>query len=211
VNYAQGCSISGGDTSGFQAAIDAAKNSDATVIVIGIDGSQENEGHDRTQITLPGVQSNFIQQVSTAARGPVVMVIMSGSSVDISAFVPSNDVDAIGWAGYGGQSGGTAIAQVLFGDYNPSGRLPFQFVVGDYINQLNMLDMHMRPGSGNAGRTYRFYTGKPIYDFGYGLSYTTFTYQWSSFPDTISQRVIENVLAEAGTSIQRFSEPEKNF
>jgi len=133
---------------------------------------------------------------------------MSGSSVDISALVTNNDVDAILWAGYGGQAGGQAIAQVLFGDYNPSGRLPFTIHTGSYINELNMLDMHMRPGSNNLGRTYRFYTGKPIYEFGFGLSYTNFTYQWSSFTESVSQRVIENVLTYVGTYVDRFYEPQ---
>jgi hypothetical protein len=209
VNYAKGCDIASSNTGGFNDAVTAAKNSDVTVIVVGIDQSQESEGKDRTAINFPGVQSNFISTVASGAKGPVVVVVMSGSSIDLSAVATSNDVDAIIWVGYPGQAGGQALAQSLFGDYNPSGRLPFTIHTAGFINEVSMLDMHMRPGSNNLGRTYRFYTGKPVYTFGTGLSYTTFTYQWSSFPETISQRVIEGVISYAGVFIERFTEPDK--
>jgi len=135
---------------------------------------------------------------------------MSGSSVDLSSFTTSADIDAILWVGYPGQSGGQALAQIIFGDINPSGRLPFTMHNGNFINENSFLDMHMRPGNSPAttGRTYRFYTGKPVYEFGVGLSYTTFTYAWSSFPEAISQRVIEKVLTEAEVFVEKFSEPQ---
>jgi len=179
------------------------------VIVVGLDQSQESEGRDRTIVAFPGNQASFISQVAAGAKGPVVLVVMAGSSVDISAAASSNDIDAILWVGYPGQAGGQALSQIIFGDVNPSGRLPFTTHVGNFINEVSMLDMHMRPGSNNLGRTYRFYTGKPIYEFGYGGSYTTFTYQWSSFPDTVSQRVVEDIIDYAGVFVERFSEPDK--
>jgi len=140
----------------------------------------ESEGNDRQSIGWPGIQSDFIQQVAAASKGPVVLVVMSGSSVDMSTQAASADVDAIMWAGYPGQSGGSAIADVLFGIYNPAGRLPFTVHTADFINQVFMSDMGMRPNasSPNPGRTYRFFTGVPVYPFGTGLSYTTFTYNW---------------------------------
>jgi len=210
VTYVKGCDIASSSTSGFNDAITAAKNADATVIVVGLDQSQESEGRDRTIVTFPGNQASFIQQVSAGAKGPVVLVLMAGSSVDLSSFVSSNDVDAIIWVGYPGQSGGQALAQIIFGDVNPSGRLPFTMHNGNFINENSFLDMHMRPGSSPAttGRTYRFYTGKPVYEFGYGGSYTTFTYQWSSFPEAVSQRVIEKVLTEAEVFVEKFTEPQ---
>jgi hypothetical protein len=207
VNYTKGCDISGSSTSGIDAAVTAAKAADATVIVVGIDQSVESEGKDRTAITFPGVQSQLISQVASGAKGPVIVVVMSGSSLDLSALASSADVDAILWVGYPGQAGGTAIAQVIFGDINPSGRLPFTVHAANFINECSMLDMHMRPGSNNLGRTYRFYTGKPVYEFGFGLSYTTFTYAWSTFPQNVSARVVESVLQYAGPHAYKLREP----
>jgi len=179
VQYQKGCDIASSDTSKFTAAINAAKEADATVLVMGLDQTQEAEWLDRVTIDFPGVQSNLIQQVAAAAKGPVILVLMSGSSVDLTYAKASQDIDGILWVGYPGQSGGDAIAQVIFGDYNPGGRLPITFHDKNFINQVSMLDMGMRPNSTvNIGRTYRFFTGIPVYPFGSGLSYTTFSYQW---------------------------------
>ena len=71
--------------------------------------------------------------------------------------------------------GGNAIASVVFGQYNPGGRLPITFYPASYVNEVSMFDMSMRPSSTNPGRTYKFYTGKPVFEFGFGLSYTTFS------------------------------------
>jgi len=170
------------DTRRFSAAIDAASTNDATVLVMGLNQTIESEGNDRYYINFPGVQSEFIQQVSAAAKGPVILVLISGSSVDLSSPKASTDVDAIMWAGYPGQSGGSAIADVIFGQYNPGGRLPVTFHLENFINQVLESNMGMRPNtsslSPNPGRTYRFFTGTPVYPFGYGLSFTTFTYNW---------------------------------
>jgi len=133
---------------------------------------------------------------------------MSGSSVDLTSYAASNDIDAIVWVGYPGQSGGQALAEIIFGDIVPSGRLPFTMHNANFINENSFLDMHMRPGSGNTGRTYRFYTGKPVYEFGTGLSYTTFTYGWSAVSESVSQRVIEKVLQEGEVFVEKFNEPQ---
>lgn len=208
VTYVKGCDIASTSTTGFTDAINAAKAADATVIVVGLDQSQESEGRDRTIVTFPGQQNNFTAQVAAGAKGPVVLVVMSGSSVDLTPYVNSINIDAIIWVGYPGQSGGQALAEIIFGAIVPSGRLPFTMHNAGFINENSFLDMHMRPSSNNTGRTYRFYTGKPVYEFGVGLSYTTFTYSWSYFPEYVSQRVIEKVLAESEIMVDKLYEPQ---
>jgi hypothetical protein len=123
------------------------------------------------------------------------VVIMSGSSLDLTFIRDSNQYVSLIWAGYPGQSGGTAIANVVFGQYNPSGRLPITFYPGSYVDQVNMTDMSMRSSSTNPGRTYKFYTGQPVFPFGFGLSYTTFEYQWYNDSKSVSysiQSLIKN-------------------
>ena len=165
----------------FPAAVAAAKEADATVMVMGISGQQEGEGNDRTSIAFPPLQLELVKQVTDVAKGPVVVVVMGGGSLDMTALKENPKVSAIVWAGYPGQSGGQAIADVLFGAVNPSGRLTHTQYPEEYIANLSMLDMGMRPNAtnNNTGRTYRFYTGTPVYSFGEGLSYTNFSYEVS--------------------------------
>lgn len=120
VNHQQGCDVRCKDVSNFSSAIDAAKKSDATVILAGIDLSVESEGHDRDDLMLPGYQVDFITQVAQASKGPVVLVILSGGPVGILFAKNNSKIHAILWAGYPGEEGGRAIADVVFGRYNPS-------------------------------------------------------------------------------------------
>jgi beta-D-xylosidase 4 len=103
---------------------------------------------------------------------------MSGSGLDLSYVRDSNQCGSLIWMGYAGQSGGLALANVILGQYNPGGRLPITFYPASYIDNLSMFDMQMRPSPTNPGRTYKFYTGQPVFQFGHGLSYTTFNYSW---------------------------------
>ena len=120
VRYAAGCSnVKCADGNLIGAAVDAAKTADATIIVAGIDLSIEAESRDRLDILLPGKQTNLINQVADAAKGPVVLVIMSAGGVDISFAKSNPKIHAILWAGYPGAEGGLAIADVVFGKYNP--------------------------------------------------------------------------------------------
>jgi beta-glucosidase-like glycosyl hydrolase len=157
VNYVQGCDISQNDTSGFADAVKAAGEADATVVIVGLDQSQESEGHDRVMIELPGAQAALIEAVAKAAKKPIVLVIMSGGPVDVSAAKANPNVGAIIIVGYPGQSGGQAIAETIFGDNNPSGKLTQTWYPAGYINQISMFDMNMRPNAttGSPGRTYR--------------------------------------------------------
>jgi len=208
--YVKGCDISSTDQSGFNDAISAAKNADATVIVVGLDQSQESEGHDRTSIAFPGVQSDFIAQVASGAKGPVAVVVMAGSSLDLSAIKKDTNVDSILFVGYPGQSGGQALAEVLFGDYNPAGRLDFTIYYTNYSNQVLMTDMGMRPNTttGNPGRTYRFFPAPVVYEFGTGLSYTTFSYNYASVATMLSAAEIEKKLANTDRSAIKKWHPE---
>jgi len=163
--------------------------------VLGINEGIEAEGHDRTDISLPGVQWGLVNAVEQAAKGPVIIVFLQGGPLDISQARDDPNIAAIIWAGYPGQAGGTAIADVIFGNYNPAGRLPYTVYPADYVNQVSMFDMQMRPSTQppNPGRTYKFYTGEAVYNFGDGMSYTTFSYTWnppasssSSSPSSLS-------------------------
>lgn len=179
--FVQGCSIADSDASGIEAAAEAAKVADATVVVVGIDQTIEAESRDRTDISLPGVQNALIAAVCEVAKGPCVVVYMIGGQVDMTPAATNPKVGAIVWAGYPGQSGGDALADVLFGDYNPGGRLPYTVYRSDYVWSLSMFDMSMRPNPpDNPGRSYRFFNGSVAFPFGYGLSYTNFSYSISA-------------------------------
>ncbi len=181
VTYAAGCDIDSTSTAGFSAALDAVAASDAVVLVVGIDQSQEKEGRDRTSISLPGNQRDFIESVlQTAAGRAVVMVVMGGGAVCLGEYRNDARVQAILFVGYPGQAGGVGIAEAIFGIYNPSGRLTQTFYRGSFVDEVSFYDYGMRPaGDANLGRGYRFYTGDSVvYPFGFGLSYTSFDYSW---------------------------------
>jgi len=159
--------------------------------VLGINDDIEAEGNDRTEISLPGVQWELVSAVEQASKGPVIIVFLQGGPIDISQARDDPNIMAIIWAGYPGQAGGTAIADVIFGNYNPGGRLPYTVYPADYVNQVSMFDMQMRPSTQppNPGRTYKFYTGESVYNFGDGMSYTTFSYTWNPASATGSAEI----------------------
>jgi beta-glucosidase len=157
-------------------AVKAVKAADASVLVLGISAGLEGEemtvkvegfrGGDRTDLSLPKPQEALLKAVVATGK-PVVVVLLSGSALAVNW---ANDhAPAILQAWYPGGEGGTAIADVLFGDYNPAGRLPVTFYKS--VDQLPpFTDYSMQ------GRTYRYFKGEPLYPFGYGLSYTRFAY-----------------------------------
>jgi len=123
-------------------------------------------GGDRTSIQLPRIQRETIAALKKAGK-KVVLVNMSGSAIGLEDEI--GNCDAILQAWYGGQQGGNAIADVLFGDYNPAGRLPLTF----YRSEQDLPDFH---DYNMKGKTYRYFNGTPLFYFGYGLSYSTFSY-----------------------------------
>jgi hypothetical protein len=187
VSFAYGCNINDTDESGFAEAIALAQSADVVIFFGGINQTIEREGHDRPTIDLPGVQLPLIQQLEKVVRSPLHVVIMSGSSLDLTYVRDSNECGSLIWMGYAGQSGGLALANVMLGQYNPGGRLPITFYPASYVDAVSMFDMQMRPSPTNPGRTYKFYTGQPVFEFGYGLSYTTFSYTW--YNDSINSIV----------------------
>ena len=179
VVYAKGCGIRGTDTSGFAEAVVVAKDADVVIAVMGLsqaiegeEGQQEGvEGGerstgDRVDIGLPGVQEALLEALHETGK-PLVVVLMNGSAV--AATWADAHAAAVVELWYPGEEGGTALADVLFGDYNPAGRLPVTFYRS--VDELPPFrDYRME------GHTYRYFHGAPLYPFGHGLSYTTFAY-----------------------------------
>ena len=198
VTLSSGTTVTGNDTSEFAAAVAAAKSADAVVYVGGIDETVESEGNDRTSITWPGNQLELIDELAQAGK-PLVVVQMGGGQVDSSSLksnkavrtssrirlchpADSFQVNALIWAGYPGQSGGAALANIISGKTAPAGRLPITQYPADYVNEIPMTDMALRPHDGGPGRTYKWFTGTPVFEFGSGQHFTTFALSWASPP-----------------------------
>ena len=177
VRYARGSDLVVPGDSGFAEAARAAEQADVVVLCLGLTAQLEGEemsvetpgflGGDRTRIDLPDAQERLLERIVAVGK-PTVLVLMSGSAVAVNW--AQEHVPAIVEAWYGGQAAGSALADVLFGDYNPAGRLPVTFYTS--VDDLPPFDDYRM-----AGRTYRFFKGTPLYPFGDGLSYTTFAYR----------------------------------
>ena len=146
-------------------AVAVASKADVAVICAGI---EEGEFRDRASCALPGHQEELIRRVAATGK-PAIVVLIGGSAVTMNGWI--NEVPAIIDAWYPGDAGGTAVADVLFGDFNPAGRLPITFPVSEA--QLPLVYNHKPTGRGDD---YNNLTGQPLFPFGYGLSYTSFEY-----------------------------------
>jgi beta-glucosidase len=200
VNYAQGCELSGLDTSGFAEAVAAAQQSDVAVVVLGTTsvvfqgigwngkaGKDEpkdpftcGEGYDVTDIDPQGVQRQLLQAIYKTGK-PVVLVLVQGRPWSIAW--EKKNISAIVEAWYPGEKGGTAIANILFGAVNPSGRLNMTIPqstghIPTFYNYVNSAKgINREPGTiEKPGRDYVYSSTAPLYSFGYGLSYTEFSY-----------------------------------
>jgi beta-glucosidase len=142
-----------------------AKKSDLVIVVAGI---EEGEGRDRASLSLPGHQAEMILRLAETGK-PVVVVLVGGSAITMSEWI--NKVNGIVDVWYPGEEGGNAVADVLFGDYNPAGRLPITFPVSE--GQLPLVYNHKPTGRNDD---YSDLTGQPLFPFGFGLSYTSFEY-----------------------------------
>lgn len=169
--------------SGYREAVEAAQKSDAVIFFGGISPLLEGEdlkvhvegflGGDRTRLDLPEEQTRLLQALQATGK-PVILVLTSGSALSVTW--EADNLPAIVEAWYPGQQGGTAVAEVLSGEVNPGGRLPVTFYAS--TEDLPAFDNYSM-----SGRTYRYFGGKPLYPFGFGLSYTTFAY--SGFKATL--------------------------
>jgi beta-glucosidase len=146
-------------------AVQLAQKCDAAVVVAGI---EEGEFRDRADIALPGHQEELIRRIARTGR-PVVVVLVGGSAITMSRWI--DDVQAVLDAWYPGEAGGDAVAEVLFGECNPGGKLPITFP--QYVGQLPLYYNHKPTGRGDD---YADLSGKPLFAFGHGLSYTSFEY-----------------------------------
>lgn len=175
VNYAPGV---GGfpdpTTNNWDAVRSAAESSDIIVIVDGINNEVESEGKDRTSIAWSGGQLDQISWLASLGK-PTVVVQMGAGSLDSTPILNNTGIGALLWAGYPGQDGGTAIFDALTGKNPPAGRLPVTHYPASFTRDVPMTDMALRPGPDTPGRTYRWYTGQPVFDFGFGLHYTAFS------------------------------------
>ena len=176
VKFHEKVKINDSDKSGFNAAKNAAKNADVVVMVLGEDGFQSGEGRSRTDIGIPGVQQELLEEVYKVNKN-IVLVLMNGRPLNINW--ADKNIPSIVEAWQLGTQTGNAVAQVLYGDYNPSGKLPMSFPrsVGQipiYYNYKNT----GRPGPANTvfWSQYNDQLNTPLYPFGYGLSYTSFEY-----------------------------------
>src|SRR3989339_1270812 len=175
IAYAEGCKIDDNSTAGFKNAVNIAKKSDVVVLCLGESRDMSGEACSRSSLDLPGVQEALAKELKKTGK-PIVVVLMNGRPLSIPWL--NDNANAILEAWFSGVTAGEAIAKVLFGDYNPGGKLPVTFprTVGQvpiYYNHKN---------TGRSGDLKNHYTSKyldlpltPLYPFGYGLSYTTFS------------------------------------
>ena len=174
---------------------------DAIIYVGGLSPKLEGEemrvnykgfrGGDRTSIELPETQREYIAFLAKTGK-PVIFVHLSGSAVALAPETETCDAILQGW--YGGQAGGEAVADVLFGDYNPAGRLPVTFYASDSdLPEFGDYDM--------AGHTYRYFEGKPLFAFGHGLSYSEFRYGKAKLSDGVLRIPVTNVSDVDGDEV----------
>ena len=194
INYAKGANITGDDTSQIPAAVEAAKNSDAVVLVIGgtsstLSGvgrgkdipnvSASGEGFDRTSLDPPGVQTELIQAIYKTGK-PIVLVMVHGRAYSIPW--EKENIPAIVEAWYPGEEGGNAVARVLFGEVNPSGKLTVSVPqsvghVPVFITTNHPAEVFIKsPAARKNPAEITFFSPDPLFPFGHGLSYTEFEY-----------------------------------
>ena len=197
VTFVEGARINGSDRSGFERAVEVVRGVEVAVVVVGLgtcvgpwggypDDCIEAEGIDRPHLGLTGVQPDLLRAL-IATGTPLILVVMSGSPVTLNEWVLAPSITAIVQLWYAGAMGGYGLTDILLGAYSPSGRLP---VTIPYSEAQVPPDANYSMQAGQ-GRTYRYSTAVPLFQFGYGLSYTTFTYEKAAPTPVLSPRVVQ--------------------
>ena len=182
VQYDLGCNDT--DTVRF-GGVWASGMSDATIVVIGLTPVMEGEegdaflaehGGDKMSLNIPAAHVAFLKKLRKSHKRPIITVITGGSAIDLSEVEANSDAVILAW--FPGEQGGNALADLVFGDYSPSGRLPLTFYKS--LDQLPDYESYQV-----AGRTYRYFKGEVQYPFGFGLSYAEFKYNWTQKPAAV--------------------------
>lgn len=200
------------DTSKVQEAATMAAAADAVVLVLGTELSAAREGHDSTFIDLPAGQQALVDAVTKAAKAPITVVTLTAVPLDISTLLSNPKVGAVMHAGLVSTQT-LGVGDLLFGKRTPAGRTIQTNYPKEYADEVSIFDFNMRPGPSawprpdcpapykdckmgtNPGRTHRFYTGKAVVPFGFGLSYTTFKYDVVSSPAAVDLAPLRGLLA----------------
>jgi len=190
VYFTEGCKLTGISRKGFEEAIKIAEKSNVAILFVGNSKQTEGEGKDRCNLDLPGVQEDLIKEISNTGT-PVVVVLINGSAITMAEWI--NKVGAVVEVWYPGEEGGSAISDVLFGDYNPGGKLPI--TLPKTVGQLPLYYNHKPTG---RGYDYIDLRGKQaLFPFGYGLSYTKFEYSNLKInPEKISSEEKVNISVD---------------
>ena len=218
VNYIHGCNVTGDLEDLVEELVDKtncnefALENDATILILGLDQTIESEDIDRTSLLLPRVQRELVSHATRCSKAIspdalVILVVIAGGPIDTSKYKTSNSIDAMLYTSYPGQAGGLALAHVLYGKYNPSGRLVTTQYPNSYVDTVRLQSMRMRPNkSGFPGRTYRFYNEKAVYPFGFGLSYSSwhYTLELMKAEEVIRVRVSNTGSIDGSTAVLLF-------
>ncbi|GAB3654616.1 glycoside hydrolase family 3 N-terminal domain-containing protein [Echinicola sediminis] len=171
INYAEGCKLTSDSKAGFAEAISAAKKSDVVILAVGGSTATCGEGGDRADLDLYGVQNELVEAIHQTGK-PVIAVLINGRPLTIN-YIAEN-IPSIIESWYLGMRSGDALAEVIFGDYNPGGKLTVSFPRS--VGQLPVTYLERPDFVGSGKGQYKFEDKSPLFPFGYGLSYTSFSY-----------------------------------